>query len=62
MSSGWGCTHEDQGTCRRLSGLPCDPGMKGCILSGRFHFVDDVKDAPVRRPKAKRDSPKHDGD
>lgn len=44
--SGWGCPHEDKGQCRRVQGKPCDPGMKGCIMSGRFVFSNDDKNTP----------------
>jgi len=48
--SGWGCPHEDKGLCTRLHGKPCDPGMRGCILHGRFRFANDDKNRP-KRPK-----------
>jgi hypothetical protein len=38
VGGGWGCPHEDQGVCTHVNGLPCDPGMKGCVLFGRFVF------------------------
>ena len=51
--SGWGCPHEAQGTCTRLKGRPCDPGMRGCILHGRFRFASEEKNpAPRRQPDA----------
>ena len=28
----WGCPHEANGVCQKVSKLPCDPGMKGCVL------------------------------
>lgn len=43
---GWGCPHETGGKCARVNGLPCDPGMKGCILFGRFVFSDETKNRP----------------
>jgi hypothetical protein len=52
--SGWGCAHEANGTCTRVGGRPCDPGMKGCILSGRFRFSNDAKNRP---PKPATDTP-----
>jgi hypothetical protein len=45
--SGWGCPHEDKDACTRLHGKPCDPGMRGCILHGRFRFANDDKNRPV---------------
>lgn len=46
--SGWGCVHEEEGKCNRVAGRPCDPGMKGCILAGRFRFSNPVKNRPVK--------------
>jgi len=40
---GWGCPHEEDGHCRRVENRPCDPGMKGCVLAGRFLFSDEEK-------------------
>lgn len=41
--SGWGCPNELKGTCLRVEGRQCDPGMKGCILFGRFVFSNEEK-------------------
>ncbi len=41
--SGWGCPHEAGGICQRVENRPCDPGMKGCVLAGRFIFSDESK-------------------
>ncbi|CUW38675.1 conserved protein of unknown function [Magnetospirillum sp. XM-1] len=46
--SGWGCAHDDHGTCTRVAGRPCDPGMKGCVLAGRFRFSNPAKNRPVK--------------
>ena len=46
--SGWGCVHEEQGKCNKVGGRPCDPGMKGCILAGRFRFSNPAKNRPVK--------------
>lgn len=43
MMSGWGCPNELKGRCLRVEGRECDPGMKGCILFGRFVFSTDEK-------------------
>jgi len=40
---GWGCPHEMRGNCERVPGKKCDPGMKGCTLSGKFRFANDEK-------------------
>lgn len=47
--SGWGCPHEVNGVCSRVADRPCDPGMKGCILAGRFRFSNEAKNRPPRR-------------
>ncbi|PJA32289.1 MAG: hypothetical protein CO187_04750 [Zetaproteobacteria bacterium CG_4_9_14_3_um_filter_53_7] len=50
--SGWGCPHEHKGQCRRVPGKACDPGMKGCTLSGKFTFSSDEKNIS-RRTRSK---------
>lgn len=47
--SGWGCVHEVDGICARVADRPCDPGMKGCVLAGRFRFSNEAKNRPPRR-------------
>ncbi len=42
MSGGWGCPHDDRGTCVRRD-APCDPGSEGCVLEEAFR-----RDAPGR--------------
>jgi len=44
--SGWGCPHETKGLCAHVNNLPCDPGMKGCVLFGRFVWADESKNRP----------------
>jgi hypothetical protein len=53
MSGGWGCPHEVNGRCQRVLNRPCDPGMKGCVLFGRFTFSDPAKNRPVRSAHAR---------
>jgi hypothetical protein len=48
--SGWGCPHEVDGKCARINNLPCDIGMKGCVLFGRFRFADESKNRPKKLP------------
>jgi len=43
MSSGWGCPHEVEGNCSKVNMERCDPGMKGCVLAGRFTFSEEAK-------------------
>jgi len=54
--SGWGCVHEIQEHCTRLGNRPCDPGMKGCILAGRFRFFNPAKN---RTRESDRDESSH---
>jgi hypothetical protein len=51
--SGWGCAHDDRGVCTRVADRRCDPGMKGCVLAGRYRFSNPDKNRP--RPAAVRD-------
>lgn len=44
--SGWGRPHEAGGKCLRINEIPCDPGMKGCVLFGRFVFSNEEKNRP----------------
>lgn len=46
--SGWGCPHEFNGICQHIPGQNCDPGMKGCVLAGRFRFANSEKNRPPR--------------
>ncbi len=48
MGGGWGCPHEIEGFCQHVKGRPCDPGMKGCVLAGRFRFSNEAKNRPPR--------------
>ncbi|AHK78988.1 hypothetical protein M911_07270 [Ectothiorhodospira haloalkaliphila] len=53
---GWGCPHESKGLCGHLDDRPCEPGMKGCVLAGRFVFSDPEKNtARALREKADED-------
>ena len=45
--SGWGCPHEVNGKCARINDVPCDAGMKGCVLFGRFVWADQSKNRPA---------------
>jgi hypothetical protein len=44
----WGCPHELDGICQRLSQIPCDPGTRGCVLYGRFIFSNPAKNRPAK--------------
>jgi len=57
MSSGgsnWGCPHEVDGKCLHVESRPCDPGMKGCVLSGRFLFSNPEKNRRSKTRKLKK--------
>jgi len=45
----WGCPHEVDGKCLKIKGIRCDPGMKGCVLSGRVRFSVEAKNRPAKR-------------
>lgn len=49
MAGSWGCPHEANDLCSKVNNLPCDPGMKGCVLHGRFVFANDEKNARLRQ-------------
>lgn len=53
MSASWGCPHEENGICGKVNQLPCDPGMKGCVLFGRFVFFNDDKNERLRQKQAR---------
>lgn len=51
--SSWGCPHDMNGTCDKVAGRPCDPGMKGCVLAGRYVFANEDKNARLREKHAR---------
>ena len=59
---GWGCPHEVNGKCSKVNNQPCDPGMKGCILFGRFKFSDSSKNRPEQSRKKRNDALKKGSD
>ena len=48
----WGCPHEVNGVCLHVKSLPCDPGMKGCVLYGRVTFSN-----PAKNPRPRTEAP-----
>lgn len=52
MAGSWGCPHEINDKCSKVNNLPCDPGMKGCVLHGRFVFANDDKNERLRQKQA----------
>ena len=53
--SGWSCVHDRNGLCSKVADRPCDPGMKGCVLAGRFRFSNPAKNRDGATAKARRD-------
>jgi hypothetical protein len=51
--SSWGCPHEIKGHCDKVAGRPCDPGMKGCVLAGRYVFANEDKNVRLREKQAR---------
>lgn len=49
MAGGWGCPHEADDICTKVNNLTCDPGMKGCVLYGRYVFANDDKNERLRQ-------------
>ncbi len=39
--SSWSCPHDAEGVCQLVRGARCEPGMRGCILHGRYRFLQD---------------------
>ena len=52
---GWSCPHELEGNCGKVKNLPCDPGMKGCELYGRYVFFDAGKNERLIQKKAREE-------
>ena len=55
MAGGWGCPHEVNDVCTKVNHLPCDPGMKGCELAGRFVFANEEKNLRLRLKQARNE-------
>lgn len=53
MAGGWGCPHEINDRCSKVNNLPCNPGMKGCTLAGRFRFANEDKNSRFREKQAR---------
>ena len=60
--SSWGCPHELDGKCVRVNNVRCDPGMKGCVLFGRFVWADESKNRPARARRGNEPEPSPDED
>jgi hypothetical protein len=44
----WGCPYEINDVCQKVNKLPCDPGMRGCVLYGRFVFSNPAKNRSAK--------------
>jgi hypothetical protein len=55
MAGSWGCPHEINGLCQKVNGLTCDPGMKGCVLYGRYVFASPGKNERILQKQARRE-------
>jgi len=53
MSGSWGCPHELDDKCSKVNMLACDPGMRGCVLYGRFVFANEEKNKRLREWRAR---------
>ncbi len=60
--SAWGCPHELNGLCSKIQNIPCDPGMKGCELYGRYAFFDGKKNERLlqKQTRIKAENPDSD--
>jgi hypothetical protein len=54
MAGSWGCPHEIDGQCHKVMGQACDPGMKGCVLFGRYVFASAEKNQRLLQKQARR--------
>ena len=60
--SAWACPHEVNGLCSKIQNLPCDPGMKGCELYGRYVFFDARKNERLLQKQARAKAEQVDSD
>ena len=52
MTGSWGCPHEIGSRCHKVNGLAGDPGMKGCVLDGRYVFASAGKNERLLQKRA----------
>ena len=60
MAGSWGCPHEVNDRCTKINNLPCNPGMKGCVLAGRFRFANEDKNTRFYEKQARAQDGKPD--
>ena len=59
--SSWSCPHDADCVCQLVRGARCEPGMRGCILHGRYRFLQDElvgERKPVKAVPAAPEKPK----
>ena len=56
MAGAWGCPHETNDLCSKVDNRPCDPGMKGCVLHGRYVFANADKNQRLTQKQANDDA------
>ena len=55
MAGAWSCPHLSDDFCTRVGGRPCQPGMRGCVLHGRYTIFDgDSLYPPLARAADKK--------
>ncbi len=54
--SSWSCPHDREGVCQLVKGARCDPGMRGCVLHGRYRFFQDEGGGERKPVKAEPES------
>ena len=52
----WSCPHQIQGICAKVNQKTCDPGMKGCVLAGRYVFANSEEKNKRLRIKREREN------
>lgn len=52
----WGCPHEIKDKCTKVNNQTCDPGMKGCVLAGRYVFAGNDEKNKRYREKLRREA------
>ena len=52
MAGAWSCPYEADDDCTKINDLPCDPGMKGCALAGRYVFANEDKNKRLGEKQA----------
>jgi len=62
IMASWGCPHEIKDQCTKVNNQTCDPGMKGCVLAGRYVFTGNDEKNKRAREKLAREAAGKKGD